>query len=101
MNDGRFQWDDEKAASNYGKHGVRFEAARNVFKDPFAVELIDDRHDYGEDRFVLIASVQGILLTVVYTERQARAGKDKDRIRIISARHATRQEQDEYYKQNI
>jgi uncharacterized DUF497 family protein len=46
MNDGRFQWDDEKAVSNYGKHGVRFEAARNVFKDPFAVELIDDRHDY-------------------------------------------------------
>ena len=61
MNDGRFQWDDEKAVSNYGKHRVRFEAARNVFKDPFAVELIDDRHDYGEDRFVLIGMAIGSL----------------------------------------
>jgi uncharacterized DUF497 family protein len=38
MNDGRFQWDDEKGASNYAKHGVRFEAARDVFKDPFAID---------------------------------------------------------------
>lgn len=49
MNDGRFQWDEEKATSNYGKHGVRFEAAQRVFEDPFAIELIDDRHDYGEE----------------------------------------------------
>jgi uncharacterized DUF497 family protein len=81
MNDGRFQWDDEKAASNCGKHGVRFEAARDVFKDPFAVELIDDRHDYGEDRFVLIGMASGRLLTLVYSLRDGT-------IRIISARGA-------------
>jgi uncharacterized DUF497 family protein len=81
MNDGHFQWDDEKGASNCGKHGVRFEAARDVFKDPFAVELIDDRHDYGEDRFVLIGMASGRLLTLVYSLRDGT-------IRIISARGA-------------
>ena len=101
MPDLEFEWDDAKAASNYAKHGVSFRFATGAFRDPLALEYLDDRAAYGEDRFVLIASVQGILLTVVYTERQARAGKDKDRIRIISARYATRQEQDEYYKQNI
>lgn len=78
MNDGRFEWDDEKAASNYAKHGVRFEAALDVFKDPFAIELIDARHEYGEDRFVLIGFASGRLLTVVYAMRD-------EMIRIISA----------------
>ena len=54
MDDGNYQWDDAKAASNYAKHGVTFEAARDAFKDPFAIEFIDDREDYGEDRFILI-----------------------------------------------
>ena len=49
MNDGKFQWDDAKAAKNYAKHGVTFERARDVFKDLFAIEQIDDRHD--EERF--------------------------------------------------
>jgi uncharacterized DUF497 family protein len=88
MNDGHFQWDDAKAASNYGKHGVRFEAARDVFKDPFAVELIDDRHDYGEDRFVLIGMASG---------RSLRDGT----IRIISARGAEPFEHRAYHEQSI
>ena len=54
MDDGNYQWDDAKAASNYAKHGVTFEAARDVFKDPFAIEFIDDREDYDEDRLILI-----------------------------------------------
>ena len=93
MNDGRFQWDDEKAASNYAKHGVRFEAARDVFKDPFAIELIDDRHDYGEDRFVLIGLASGRLLTVVYALRD-------EMIRIISARGAEPFEHRAYHEQD-
>jgi uncharacterized protein len=39
MNDGAFQWDDTKAAENYAKHGVTFESAREVFKDPFDPRL--------------------------------------------------------------
>jgi uncharacterized protein len=67
--------------------------ARVVFKDPFAVERLDDREDYGEDRFILIGMAEAVMLTIVYTER-------KGRIRIISARHATRREQDDYFTED-
>jgi uncharacterized protein len=93
MNDNRFQWDEEKATSNFAKHGVRFEAAQRVFDDPFAIELIDDRHDYGEDRFVLIGMASGRLLTVVYALRD-------ETIRIISARGAEPLEHRAYDEQN-
>jgi uncharacterized DUF497 family protein len=67
-----FEWDDSKAAANYAAHGVRFEDARDVFdvfKDPFAIEQVDDREDYGEERFTIIGMVENRLLFVVYTMR--------------------------------
>ena len=91
-----FDWRDtaDKAARNLREHGVSFELATTVFNDPFAVERIDDREDYGEERFVLIGMAEGnLVLLVVYTERQGR-------IRIISARRATKREQDDYFQQN-
>ncbi len=87
-----FEWDDEKAAENYVKHGVNFEFATLAFKDPFAVERIDDRHDYGEERFILIGMARHVVLFVVYTERE-------ERIRLISARCATKLEYDDYVQQ--
>ena len=73
---------------------MSFELAKTVFKDPFAVELLDDREDYGEEPFVIIGMAEGhVLLFVAYTERE-------ERIRIISARRATQDEQDHYFKQN-
>ena len=93
MDDGIFQWDDDKAASNYAKHGVRFEAARHVFKGPFAIEEIDDRENYGEERFILIGRASGRLLVVVYAMRG-------EAIRIISARGAEPYERREYHEQN-
>jgi uncharacterized DUF497 family protein len=87
-----FEWDEAKAAENYAKHGVSFEMATKVFRDPFAIERRDDREDYGEDRFILITA-QGAVLTVVYTEKGSR-------IRIISARQATKHEQDDYFVEN-
>ncbi len=93
MNDGIFEWDDQKAASNYVKHGVKFEAARGVFKDPFAVEQIDDRANYGEERFILIGMASGRLLAVVYAMRG-------ETIRIISARGAEPYEQRQYHEQS-
>jgi len=93
MGDDAFEWDQSKAAENYTKHGVDFETARQVFRDPFAVERLDDREDYGEDRFVLVGMVDGVVLTVVYTERDSC-------LRLISARRATKHEQDEYFEQN-
>lgn len=79
-----FEWHDDKARENLETHGVSFELAATAFKDPFAVERLDDRENYGEERFVIVGMTEGaVLLLVAYTERQ-------DRIRIISARRATR-----------
>jgi uncharacterized DUF497 family protein len=93
MDDDSLEWDESKAAENYTKHGVDFEAACQVFRDPFAIERLDDREDYGEDRVLLIGMTDGVVLTVVYTERSGR-------LRLISARRATKHEQDEYFTQN-
>lgn len=93
MRDEEFEWDDDKAASNAEKHGVSFAQARAVFRDPFAIELLDDRADYGEDRYILIGAAAAGLLVVVYTERQGRN-------RIISARKAEPNERRFYHEQN-
>jgi uncharacterized DUF497 family protein len=93
MIDEEFEWDDDKATSNFEKHGIGFEDARAVFRDPFAVELFDDREDRGEERYILIGmSVSGILV-VIYTERN-------ERNRIISARNAEPNEQRYYHESN-
>jgi len=63
---------------------VSFEAARRVFDDAFALELFDFESQPGE-------IVDGVVLTVVYTERE-------ERLRIISARKATKHEEREYYR---
>jgi len=86
-----FEWDAAKAKANQAKHGVSFEQAKAAFGDPFGLELVDDRFDYGEERFVLIAMASGQLLTVVYAERD-------ETCRLISARPSTRVEQDAYFE---
>jgi uncharacterized DUF497 family protein len=88
-----FEWDEDKAAANWRDHGVAFNEAIQAFRDTFAVERIDDREDYGEERINLIGMREGVLLHVTYTERG-------DRVRIISARRAERHEQDDYYREN-
>jgi uncharacterized DUF497 family protein len=89
----KFDWNKSKAKDNYAKHGVRFEFAKDVFKDPFAIEFLDDRQDYGEERYVIVGIVRGQVLYVGYTERN-------DFFRIISARRATKHEQEFYFQQN-
>ncbi len=49
-----FEWHKTKARANLQAHGVSFELATTVFKDPFAVERLDDRADYGEKRLVIV-----------------------------------------------
>ena len=88
-----FEWDDAKAAANLRDHGVSFARATAACRDPFAVEWIDDRQAYGEERFILLGMKDGQILVVVYTERNTR-------IRIISARRATKHEEDLYFRQN-
>ena len=64
----KFEWDDAKAKSNFNAHGVSFELAKTVFEDAFAIDRLDDRENYGEERFVIIGMAEGrILLFVAYT----------------------------------
>jgi len=76
-----FEWDDAKAASNFGKHGVEFDFAIRVFLDKARADLDASRATDGETRRKAVGTVQGELYTVVYTERQ-------NLVRIISARRA-------------
>ena len=81
-----FQWDTNKAVTNFTKHGVTFSAAATVFGDPLEVTIADPDHSEGEFRFLPIGySEAGRLLVVAYTERY-------NHIRIITARPATPQE---------
>ena len=81
-----FQWDTNKAVTNFTKHGVTFSEAATVFGDPLEVTIADPDHSEGEFRFLSIGySEAGRLLVVAYTERY-------NHIRIITARLATPQE---------
>jgi len=91
MTDDEFEWDDAKAEANLKKHGVSFATATRVFDDAFAFVEQDIGDDHGEERFIAVGMVEGRLITAIYTERG-------DRIRIISARKATSNEQRDYYQ---
>jgi uncharacterized DUF497 family protein len=84
-----FEWDEDKVKTNLAKHSVGFGDAIHIFDDAFALHFPDRSMDYEEERFIGIGIVNGLILTVVYTERG-------DRIRLISARKATRHEQRTY-----
>jgi hypothetical protein len=91
--DDALEWDDAKAAENWRRHGVTFQQGAKALRDVLAVEWIDDREHHGEERVNLLGMCEGIVLHVTYTERG-------ERRRIISARRATRHEQDHYYREN-
>lgn len=77
-----FEWDPQKAESNFQKHNVTFDEAIEVFDDPNALEKVDENHSSGEDRWVTIGiTYTGRFLTVVSTFRG-------NNTRIISARTA-------------
>jgi uncharacterized DUF497 family protein len=88
----RFEWHDAKASENYAKHGVSFDEARTAFSDEFGVVIDDPDHAQGEERFILLAaSTRARTLVVVHCLR-ARGST----VRIISARKASRREQEFY-----
>jgi hypothetical protein len=80
------EWDSAKAAANLRKHGVSFEEAATALSDDLALTGADPEHSKGESRFVTFGvSSARRLLVVGHTERQ-------DRLRIVSARPATKRE---------
>ena len=84
-----FEYDPTKAQANRQKHGVSFAEAEFVFFDPFAIQDIDP-DSIEEERYITVGmGNSGRLLVVVYTMRG-------DKIRLISARLATRQETKTY-----
>jgi uncharacterized protein len=86
-----FEWDESKRTSNLRKHVIDLSDVPMVF-DGSIVTVEDDRFDYGEERFVTFGLLQGHVVAVVHTESE-------DYIRIISARKATKYEQENYFEQ--
>lgn len=86
----QFEWDPRKAARNLQDHEVSFEDAASIFDDPLAGTIPDPEHSTEEPRFITIGVTPAQrLIVVVHTDRA-------DRIRIISARRATRAEKKKY-----
>ena len=85
-----FEWNENKAKTNLSKHGVSFDEAKTVFDDLLYIDFYDPDYSDDEDRYIIIGeSQQRRLLIVSYTERE-------DRIRLISAREATKREREDY-----
>jgi uncharacterized DUF497 family protein len=88
-----YVWDEDKNARNIKRHKVAFEDAKRIFDGP-TVEQVDDRFDYEELRIYAIGLVEGIEITVIYTDLE------DDKRRIISAWRSERHER-RYYWKNI
>ncbi len=85
-----FEWNEDKAVDNVRKHGVSFEEATTVFADTMSLTIHDPLHSEAEGRFIIVGmSNRHRTLVVVHTDRG-------DRVRIISARLATRRERKMY-----
>jgi hypothetical protein len=82
-----FEWDEAKREANLAKHGIDFLRARRVVEGPH--EILSGRKVGREVRMLVAGLLNGVLITVIYTVRG-------DRIRIISARRASRDERREY-----
>ena len=89
-----FEWDPNKAAVNFEKHGVTFESASTVFLDPLAVTYPDPDHSGDEHREITLGhTMKQELVFVAHVQRQ-------ERTRIISARRLTMLERRQYEKRN-
>ena len=87
---GAFELDSEKARTNLADHKITFDEAKSVFLDPLAVSGHDPDHSHDESRYMMFGtSSTGHLLAVVFTYRS-------DKIRLISARKATKRERKIY-----
>ncbi len=90
-----FEWNDAKAAVNLRKHKVGFDEAQSVFIDELSITLSDVEHSQAEEHLVIIGkSSKRRLLVIVYTERGRK-------IRLISARKATRLERRQYEEETL
>jgi uncharacterized DUF497 family protein len=86
-----FDWDEAKRKANLQKHGIDFVGIEKVFEGR-TITFFDDRFDYGEDRFLTVGLLEGNVVTIAHTESD-------ERIRIISVRRASRNEEENYFRE--
>lgn len=86
-----FEWDEAKRATVLAQRRIDLATMTHVFEDPDAIEGPDTREGYGEARFRIIGLANGTVFTVAFTLR-------KDRIRIITAWKALKNEREAYYR---
>ncbi|HSK70340.1 MAG TPA: BrnT family toxin [Pyrinomonadaceae bacterium] len=86
-----FEWDEDKNRENIRKHDLDFADAWQIFDAPMLIE-IDNREDYGEERFIGIGLLKNFIVVVVFTE------SEKDIIRVISLRKALKYERERFEK---
>ncbi|QCS48598.1 BrnT family toxin [Picosynechococcus sp. PCC 11901] len=86
----KYEWDPTKRLTNLRKHGIDFIDVPAIFEGQI-ITVEDTRYDYGEQRFVTFGLLQGRVMAIVHTERE-------NLIRIISARKATKYEQQTYFE---
>ncbi len=90
----QFEWDDQKNRANFKKHGIWFEEAQTIWADIRSVEFLDSQENVGEERFIRVGLSTSLnVLLVVFCERE-----EGEKVRIISARKATRREKEQYEK---
>ncbi len=90
-----FEWDPIKARENLRKHKISFDRAAEVFLDPLAISIIDEEHSEHEERWVSLGKDRrGSVLILVHTFLEVSPGEC--RIRIISARKASKRETRQY-----
>ncbi len=91
----RFAWDPQKAAAKRGKHGVTFEQAASVFRDPIALSLYDEGHSETEERWLTLGEDEKRRAFVVsHTLEELSA--EEALVRVSSAREATAHERAQY-----
>ena len=90
-----FEWSVKKAKTNVQRHDISFDRATTIFRDPHLISIPDGRHSESEERWITIGlDESGILLVIVHTFVKVEV--DSARIRIISARKATKNESKTY-----
>ena len=84
------EWDEKKRKANLAKHGIDFADLAPLFSG-LTISVLDSRYDYGELRFITLGILNGIVMTIAHTETD-------EVVRIISARKATRYEEESYFR---
>ena len=92
----RVTWDERKEQKNIKKHKVNFTQASFILRDANRLEYFDVEHSIEENRWILIGNANGRILFVVIAETA-----EKDLVRIVTARKATKKEQKEYGNSNV